>query len=193
MLSRKRFIEGIFAVVLSMTLVLSGCAVKAEWIKVALDDLPTIIQIITSVIGMVGAAQGKGQVDTAMVSQMQVISSQVQADIQLVQKLVNDYQTADAITKPGILNKIDSSLSMVQTNLSALLAAFHVNNAALQTTIASSLGLAITTILAIQSLLPASSSARKTVRPVKPMSSVELKSTFNGIVNSNGYGSFAIN
>lgn len=193
MLSRKRFINVFLAVVMSSMLVVSGCFVKAEWIKVALDDLPMIIQIVTSLMGVASAAQGKGQIDAAMVSQMQAIAAQVQTDLQLLQRLVNDYQAADAAAKPGILNKVDTTLATVQTNLSGLLAAFHVNNAALQTTIASSIGLVITTVLAIQSLLPVSSSARKAARPVKPMSSSELKAAFNGVVNANGYGQSAIN
>ncbi|SRR6266403_695784 len=191
--NRRRFIEVFLAFVLSSMLVVNGCVVKPEWVKTALDDLPVIIQVVTSVIGMVAAAQSKGQAEPAMVSQMQVISAQVQSDLKLLQSLVNDYQSADAAKKPGILSKADTLLATVQKNLSSLLAAFHVNDVALQTTITSSIGLALTTLLAIQSFLPASSSARRTTRPIKPMSSRDLKAAINGIVNSNGYGDFAIN
>ena len=198
MLSRKHLSKGALAVILSSMLVVNGCWVKSQWIQTAINDLPTLIQIITSLISIAGAAQGKGQVDPAMAAQIQTVGVQVQSDLQLLQNLVNTYQAADAAAKPGLLNKIDTGLATVQTNLTGLLAAFHVNNTALQATITASLSLAMTTILAIQSLVPpppAATAARRAISasPVKPMSSHDLKAAFNGVVNSNGYGQFAIN
>lgn len=185
----RKLLSGILAVLLSLCMVTSACS--TAWINVAIQDLPILVQIVTSIFGIVGAAQGRGQVDPAVASQIQAVANQVKADLQLVQSLVDSYKAADTATKPGILSKIDSALVAVQNNLNALLSASHVSNPALQATITASIGLAITTVLAIQSLMP--SAAVKGIKAQsKPMSAGQLRDSFNGIVASNGYGEFAI-
>jgi hypothetical protein len=181
--------KGLLAITLSAMLIVSGCS--TSWVQVAVNDLPVLVQIATSILGIVAAAQGKGAVDPAVAAKVQIVAGQVKSDLELVQSLVAAYQSAAAADKPGLLSKVDSALSSVQSNLNALLAAAHVNNAALQATIAASVGLAITTVLAIQSLIPAPA-AKGARSAVKPMNAKQLRSSFNSIVASNGYAEFAI-
>lgn len=187
--------KGILAVTLSAALLVSACS--TAWIQIALQDLPVLVQIVTSIAGIMSAAQGRGQVDPAVASQIQSIANQVQSDLNLVKSLVDSYNAASSTTKPTIRNQIDAALTAVQGNLSAMLSAAHLNNPALQATISASVGLAISTILAIQSLLPPTAAAgparlKLSVNPSKPLSPKQLKATVNGIFISGGYPDFAI-
>jgi hypothetical protein len=180
------------AVVVPIAVSQSGC--NTAWIQTALNDLPVLIQIAIQILSIVGAAQGKGQIDPTLAAEVQRVGSQVQADLQTLQNLVTSYQAADATAKPGILNQVTVLLGTVQQNLQAMLVAFHVNNQALQNTISTVLAIAMTTILSIQTLLPVSSSSR-TLRAsgqVKPMTAHELKMAFNSTVITNGYGQYAL-
>jgi hypothetical protein len=182
------------AIVAPVILTQSGC--NTSWIQTAINDLPVLIQIALQVLSIVGAAQGKGQIDPALAAQIQSVGAQVQTDLQTLQSLVNSYNAADATAKPGILNQVTVLLGTVQQNLQAMLVAFHVSNQALQNTISTVLAIAMTTVLSIQTLLPVSSSSRKLSAraggQVKPMTPRQLKTAFNSVVNTNGYGQYAL-
>jgi hypothetical protein len=182
------------AVVVPVAVSQAGC--NTAWIQTALNDLPVLIQIAIQILSIVGAAQGKGQLDPALAAQIQSVGAQVQTDLQTLQNLVNSYQAADATAKPGILNQVKVLLGTVQSNLQAMLVAFHVTNQALQNTVSTVLAIAMTTVLSIQTLLPASASPR-TLRAgaggqVKPMTAHQLKVAFNSVVTTNGYGQYAL-
>jgi hypothetical protein len=181
--------SGILAIVLSVALVGSGC--NTSWLNTAIADLPIVINILTSVLKIVAIAQGKG-VDSAMVKEVQDIGNQATQDLTTAQKLINDYKAASAADKPGVLKKIDAALSAAQTELQGILTAFHVKDNATQTAISVGIGLAVTTVEAIISLLPpAPSTGMPTARAAtrapahKPDKPEDLKAKYNAIVSAN--------
>jgi N-acetylglutamate synthase/N-acetylornithine aminotransferase len=187
--------KGLLAVVLSLALISTGCS--AAWLNTAIADVPVILQIVTSIISIVGIAQGNGGISPAMAATLQSGAKQATTDLQLVQKLVTDYQTASAANKPTVLGQIDSALSAATQDLGAILTAAHIENQATQAAITAAVGLALTTVLAIQSLIPAPQGAtaargRMSASPVKPLTPAQLKTNFNAIVRANGYGQVAI-
>jgi hypothetical protein len=186
----RRVGTGILAIVLSAALVGSGC--NLNWINIAIGDIPVVLDIVTSVLGIVAIAQAKGQADPGMITEVQNIGAQAKADLTVVQKLVNDYKTAAEADKPGILGKIDAALSASKKDLQDILTAFHVKDTATQTAIVAGVGLALTTVDAIYSLLPppppsttmpTASVAKKSSKhfPRKPE---DLKTEYNAIVSS---------
>jgi hypothetical protein len=173
--------------VLSLALILAGCS--ASWISAALADLPVITQVALNIASIVAAADG-GQVSPAAAAQVQSIANQVKSDLTLVQNLITSYQSATAAERPSILQKIGAALSDVQTDLSAILTAVHVDNAALQATIVAAVGVAVSTIASIDSLLPSSATqtaAPKMTSATKPPSARQLKKQFNAIFLANGF------
>jgi hypothetical protein len=183
------------AIVTPIAVSQAGCS--AAWIQTALNDLPVLVQIAESILGIVAAAKGNGQIDPGMASQIQSIANQVKTDLMTIQSLVASYQAADATSKPGILGSIDTALGAVQSNLSSILSAFHVSSPVLQATISAAIGLAITTVLAIMSLVPpaptptpVAMAARRV--PTKPPKPAELRAAYNQVLTVNGYGQFAI-
>jgi hypothetical protein len=185
----KLLLKSSLAFILAFAMITTGCS--ASWISVAVADLPVLVQIATSILGIVAAAQGKGAVDPAMAAQVQSVGKEVQTDLQNLQALVDAYKAAPAASKPAVLADIQKGLGALQGQLSSVLSAFHVKDAALQATIAGAVGLALSTVLAIQSLLPPTPAA-KALAPVKPLSASQLKAAYNHNVQANGYGAFAI-
>jgi len=177
--------------ILAVSLTTMGCS--TSWINTALQDLPVLVQIATSILQIVSAAQGNGTLDPATATSITTISNQVKSDLTLIQSLVTQYQASPS---PTLLGQIDSALTAVQGNLNAILTAFHVSNSALQTTITTSIGLALTVVVAIQSLVPLPPSPAPAARvarvPIKPMGAAQIKSTYNGILAQHGFSAYAI-
>jgi len=182
--------SGILAIALSAVLVVSGCA-PVNWINTAISDIPVVLQIVTSILSIVAVAEGKGQADPAMIAEVKNIAAQATNDLTTAQKLINDYEVAAAADKPGVLGKIDAALNAAQKDLQGVLTSFHVKDTATQTAISVGMGLAVTTVEAIISLLPpAPSTAMPTARtarrapPHKPDKPEDLKIKYNAIVSS---------
>jgi hypothetical protein len=163
---------------------MEGCNAQ-QWIATALADLPTIIQIVTSILGIVAAA--RGTVDPGLLATVTTVGTQVQSDLQLANTLVAGYQTAAASAQPGILGKIDAALTTALNNLNSILVAFRVGNSTLEATIAAALGASITIVLAIQALIPpppAAAVAR--VKLANPTNQSDaMKTAYNLIVGKN--------
>ena len=181
--------KGILAVVLSATLILSGCP---PWYDVATNDIPIVLQIVTSILSIVAIAQGKGQADPAVIAEIQSIAAQAQMDIKTVQSLISDYKTAAKADRPGVLGKIDAALSAAQKDLQGLLAALHIKDNTTQAEVVAGVGLALTTLQAIDSLLPppppsttmpTARTVKKTA-PHKPRTPADLKTEYNAIVSA---------
>jgi hypothetical protein len=173
--------------VLSLALILAGCS--TSWINTALADLPVIAQVALNIASIVSAADGS-QISPAAAAQVQSIANQVKSDLTLVQSLITSYQSATAAERPGVVQKINAALSDVQTNLNAILTAVHVDNAALQATIVAAVGVAVSTVASIESLLPSSAAqaaVAKMPSATKPPSAKQLKKRFNAIFLANGF------
>ena len=182
---KHRIAKASLCAILSLSLVLAGCS--TSWISTVLADLPVITQVALNIASIVAAAQGKGQTSPTVTSEVQSIANQVQSDLTLIQSLIANYKSATAAQQPGIVQRISAALGDVQTNLNAILTAVHVNDAALQATITAAVGVAVTTVAAIASLLPAVPGAVRASNPVKAPSAPELKKQFNAIFAANGF------
>ncbi len=182
-----RIAKASLCAILSAALILAGCS--TSWINAALADLPVITQAALNIASIVAAVDGS-QVTPATVAQVQSIANQVKSDLTLVQNLVASYQSATAAQKPAVVQKINAALSDVQANLNAILTAAHVDNTALQATIVAAVGVAVSTVASIESLLPSPAVQTATVKAAaasKPPSAKQLKKQFNAIFLANGF------
>lgn len=180
--------------ILSLALVVAGCS--TSWINTALADLPVITEVALNIASLVAGAQSANSNGASsansVATEVQNIAAQVKSDLTLVQSLITSYQSATPAQKPVLVQKISAALADVQTNLNAILTAVHVKDAALQATITAAVGVAVTTIVSIESLLPQPAPAPTpgTVRAshaVKPASASQLKKQFNAIFVANGF------
>ncbi len=189
-----RIAKASLCTILCAVLILAGCS--TSWINAALADLPVITEVAVNIANLVAAGQSDNPnatsaANSAAAAEVQTIANQVKSDLTLVQSLVTSYQSAAAAQKPAVVQKISAALADVQTNLNSILAAVHVKDAALQATITAAVGVAVTTIVSIESLLPqpapTSASAVRVSAAVKPPSASQLKKQFNAIFAANGF------
>lgn len=135
-------------------LLTTGC--DTSWIATAVDDIPTISNVIGSVLAIV--ALGNPSLSPDVAAAINFGLSAASAALVTVQALITGYKTSKDAT---VLAKIDAALTDVQTNLASVLSAAHIKDAALQATIATGISLAISVVSTIQLLIPAAVSSKR--------------------------------
>lgn len=146
--------------VLSISVIATGCS--AQWVSVALADLPVLTQMALNLAALVATLQSGKQLTPAEALAIQNISAEASKDLTLLQSLYNTYKanpSADA------LQKIESMIQQTNRELPALLQAAHISDPALSARITAAVNLILTTVSSFASLIPqASSSTPKTAR-----------------------------
>jgi len=135
-----------------------GCN-AAQWLANLQKYLPVLLQIALSIAQVIASAAGRGAITSRLASEMQRIFKMVSDDLVLLQSLVSQYNVAP--DKTALYDKIQVLLGVVQTNLQAILVAFHVSDTALQTLVSTAVGAAVATVMAILALMP----VKKAVAP----------------------------
>ena len=192
-MNRREFVKyasltGVGTLALSSGFMLEGCS--TSWITTALNDLPVVVNIATTIATIVADALGGGVIPAAVAAIIKTAATAVQTGLALVQQLIADYQANPSQT---IIAKILTTLQDVQSQLTQILQAAHIDNAALQATIAGAIGLAITVVTAIMSLLPNVTPAGAMRAPraaIKPLTPAQIKAQFDSILTQNGYGKY---
>jgi hypothetical protein len=75
------------AFVLSISLIATGCS--AQWVSVALADLPVLTQMALNLAALVAALQSGKQLSPAETLAIQNISAETSKDLPLLQSLYN--------------------------------------------------------------------------------------------------------
>lgn len=139
----------ILALVLAIAIAATGCS--AQWISVALEDLPVLTQIALNIATLVSTLASGHQASTADVAVIQNISAQASRDLNLMQTLYNEYKSNPSSTT---LQKIQNVLADLNQNLPTLLQAAHISNATLAARVAAAVNLILTTVNSFASLIP---------------------------------------
>lgn len=163
-----------------LALVLFGCE-ASQWVKVAQQILPVVLPMVTNLVSAVSLLQGK-TVSAADVNMINQTASQVSNDLNLAAQLINQYQTSPNVT---ILQRLNTALEEVHTNLSSLLPALHIADPATIQKIAAIVMLVDNEVNSLQQVLPAVSGGKLSARPGvtgAPLSADQLKAQFDAIV-----------
>jgi hypothetical protein len=145
------FTRAVLALVLCSTLIWTGCS--TAWVGQAEEIVAALIPAAGNIVTLVAALQGKS-VSAADMQTIQDAGTQAGADLQLIASLIAAYQKADAATKPGILNQIESAINAVQGNLQGLLPALHIKDAATQAKITAVIGIVLSEVQSLAAILP---------------------------------------
>jgi hypothetical protein len=140
------------AVVLCATMALTGCSLN--WIAEGEQIVAVLIPAATNLVSLVAALEGK-TVSAADVQLIQNAGTQAGADLQLIQALIAAYEKADAASKPGILNQIQSAIAAVEANLEGLLPALHIKDTATQTKITAVVGMLLAEVQSLAAVVEA--------------------------------------
>ena len=141
----------LLAVVLCATITLSGCS--TAWISEAEQIVAALLPAVGNILALVTALQA-GNVSAQDLQAIQTAGTQAEADLQLVQSLVTEYQKADAQAQPGILNQIQAAIATAQMNLSAILPALHVKDATTQAKITAVIGVVLSEMQSLAAIVP---------------------------------------
>ena len=150
------------AVVLAISLFAAGCS--AQWISVALADLPVLTQMALNIATLVAALQSGKQISPAEATAIQNISNEASKDLNLLLMLYNQYE---ANPSASTIQKIENVIGDINQTLPSLLQAAHLSNPTLAARVAAGVNLILTTVSSFAALIPqtlAPSTAQRTGR-----------------------------
>ncbi len=152
----------VLAIVLSISLLATGC--NANWISIALADLPVLTQMALNIGTIMTTLQSGQQISSADAAAIQNISTQASKDLNLLQTLYNEYKSNPTASA---LQKIESVIADINQSLPALLQAAHIADPVLSARVAAGVNLILTTVASFAALIPQTSTpatAQKTAR-----------------------------
>jgi hypothetical protein len=166
----------ILALVLAITIAATGCS--AQWINLALQDLPVLTQMALNIATLVGTLASGQQASAADTAVIQNISAQASRDLNLLQSLYAEYKSNPSGTT---LQKIQNVISDLNQNLPALLQSAHIGNPVLSARITAAVNLILTTVNSFAALMPqtAPATAQKARAATPPPSAKQLRSQWN--------------
>lgn len=195
-LSRRQFVATGSVGLAAGAVGMEGCS-ASQWLTIALNDLPTILQIVTSIISIVGAASGSAT--ASAVALANTAAQKAKDAIVEAQAFLAQYQANKTNT---LLGNVDDALSTAQAHLGSILSILGINNPVLQATLAAAIGSALTIIVAVQTLIPApvtpaarTAAAQQRVALSKVTAtdqSIAIKVGFNEAVTAAGGPQYAI-
>ncbi|MFZ0804235.1 MAG: hypothetical protein WBQ09_07530 [Terriglobales bacterium] len=140
------------AVLLAISLLATGCT--AQWISVALADLPVLLQMALNIGSLVTTLQSGQQLSASEAQAIQNISAESSKDLNLLQTLYNQYQ---ANPTASALQKIQSTVADINQNLPALLQAAHIADPVLSARVGAAVNLILATVTSFAALIPQAS------------------------------------
>jgi len=147
------------AVVLSISVIATGCS--AQWISVALADLPVLTQMALNITALIATLQSGKQLNPTEASAIQNISAEASKDLTLLQGLYNAYKSNPSA---ATLQKIETVITDISQSLPALLQTAHIRDAALSVRITAAVNLIVTTVSSFGSMMPQTSPSAKMAR-----------------------------
>ncbi|MGH9325432.1 MAG: hypothetical protein ACRD2B_01885 [Terriglobia bacterium] len=166
--------------VLALAMLVGACG-AAQWVKVAQQILPVVLPMVTNLVTAVGLLQGK-TVSAADLNSITQSANQVCSDLNLVGQLISQYQSSPNVTT---VEKINTVIAEVNSNLNALLPALHISDPATIQKIAAIVTLVSSEVNSLEQLLPTVSAGKLTARQAAipaPLNAGELKKQYNAIV-----------
>ena len=141
--------KAVLAVVLCISMAATGCT--AQWISVALADLPVLTQMALNIATLAVTLQSGKQLNPADAAAIQSISAEAGKDLNLLQTLYNQYEANPSITT---LQEISNVISTTNTNLPGLLTAAHISDPVLAARITAAVSLILATVQSFAALIP---------------------------------------
>jgi hypothetical protein len=163
---------------LAFSLLATGCS--AQWINVALADLPVLLQMALNIGALVTTLQSGKPLSPPERAEIQNISNEASRDLNLLQALYKEYKASPSATT---LEKIKDTISDINRNLPALLQAAHIIDPVLSTRITAGVNLILSTVNSFATLIPQSAgpvtAQRVTHKPITVPRASDLKKQWN--------------
>jgi hypothetical protein len=152
------------AVLLAISMLATGCT--AQWISVALADLPVLLQMALNIGSLVTTLQSGQQLSASEAQAVQNISAEASKDLNLLQTLYNQYQASPTASA---LQKIQATVADINQNLPALLQAAHIANPTLSARVGAAVNLILATVTSFAALIPQAAGMPTTRQAAAPI------------------------
>jgi len=165
-------------VLLAAAMLTTGCS--AQWISIALADLPILLQMALNIGSLVTTLDSGQQLSATDATQMQNISAEATRDVNLLQALYNEYKAAP---NAATLQRIQSAIADIDQNLPAVLAVAHISDPVLSARVTAAVNLILTTVNSFAALIPTQQNPQTTRAAVQRTYSIpkptDLKRAWN--------------
>jgi hypothetical protein len=164
----------LLSILLSISLLATGCT--AQWISVALADLPVLIQMSLNIGTLVTTLKSGQQLSSADAAAIQNIGNEASKDLNLLRTLYDEYETTPSDDN---LQKIQGVISDINQNLPALLQAAHVSDPVLSARVTAAVNLILSTVNSFAALIPQSIRPQIVHRKASVPHAKDLKKQWN--------------
>jgi hypothetical protein len=155
--------KSLLALVLAISIAATGCS--AQWINIALQDLPVLTQMALNIATLVGTLTAGKQTNNADLAVVQNISAQASRDLNLLQTLYGEYR---ANPNDTTLGKIQNVIAALNQNLPALLESAHLSNPLLAARVTAAVNLILGSMNSFAALIPHTSMTAVRVAAIAP-------------------------
>ena len=167
--------KSLLAFVLALAIAATACS--AQWINVALQDLPVLTQMALDIATLVSSMASGKQANPADLAVIQNISTQASRDLNLLQSLYAEYKANPSATT---LQKIQTAVAGMNQSLPALLESAHISNSTLAARVTAATNLILSTVNNFAALMPRSTPATsQKAKTATPPSAKDLKKQWN--------------
>lgn len=139
----------ILAGVLILCMVLTGCS--AAWVQTALNDLPVLIQMATSIASLVAVVKTAQPPSQQELYAIQNIGNVGTNGLKAILALYQSYKSANATTT---IADIEAACTALNSNLQQLLAAAQIKDPALLARVTAAVTLITSTVNTFVALIP---------------------------------------
>jgi len=167
---QSKSMKAVLAAVVCLAMLATGCT--AQWISVALADLPVLTQMALNIASLVATVQGQ-RMSPGETAGIQSLSSSAYGALNSLQTL---YQQYEANPDAGTLQKIQDVIAEAGRELPAELQAAHISDPALSARVTAAVNLIVSTMESFAAMMP---SAAPTARRLEVRKAGELKSRWN--------------
>jgi hypothetical protein len=181
--------EAVVVLILCATMI--GTACSTSWVGEAEQIVTALIPATANMVTLVATLQGN--VSAADLQTIQSAGAQTGADLQLMESLIAQYEKADAVAQPGLLNQIQAAMGAVQANLNGLLPALHIKDAATQAKITAVVGILLSEVQSVAAIVPLVDSgasprmmamAARQVKKQAPLSASDFVNSYNATMTA---------
>jgi hypothetical protein len=158
------------AVTLSFTMLVAGCSVSQ--FDAVLNE---IAPAISTVLQIIAISRGT----TADLT----VATKVAKDVTTLETLYNDYQSVSSTSKPGVESQINAGFTVLNQDISSVLAVAQVNDPATQQKIEALITLVQTGVGIAEAAIPSNSLTAQTARfRAKKLNASDLADSYNKIL-----------
>jgi hypothetical protein len=181
--------KAILATFICATLISTGCS--TTWMSEAEQIVATLLPAAANLITLVATLQG--DLPSEDMQKVQSVGTQVEADFQLIQSLIAQYQKADAAGQAGLLGQIQAAMVAAQSSLNGLLPALHIKDAATQAKVTAVVALLLSEVQSMAAIMPLANSggsrammswAARQVKKQAPLNASEFVSSYNATMTA---------